>query len=129
MKAVQTQPACGSKPGLLEKSLRQNVRSLMTKYEQASSVDKTSQVISKVEDVKIEIEKNVQKVLQNQANLGNLESKTSDLAGRANTFKQAAGDVKRVMWWQKKKITIVLALVIASVLAYLIFVVIDLISD
>ncbi|PHJ16056.1 synaptobrevin protein [Cystoisospora suis] len=129
LKAVQTQPGCGSRPGLLEKVLRQSVRSLMSKYEQASNVDKTTQVINKVEDVKIEIEKSVQKVLQNQENLGDLECRTSDLAGRANTFKQAAGDVKRVMWWQKTRITIVLGLVILSVLAYLIFVLIDFLNE
>ncbi|CBZ53170.1 putative synaptobrevin-like protein [Neospora caninum Liverpool] len=127
--AVRDQPACGIKAGLLEKRLRQAVKGLISRFEQPESVDKTTEVLKKVEDVKIEMEKNVQMVLQNHANLESLESKTGQLAESAKTFKETAGDVKQAMRWQKIKLTVMLCIVIAATFGYLIYVVVDLISN
>ncbi|PFH33486.1 synaptobrevin protein [Besnoitia besnoiti] len=123
--AIQAEPACGKKPGLLAKRVRQAVRGLISKFDLPASVDKTAEVLKKVEDVKLEMEKNVQKVLQNQANLESLESKTDQLASSAKTFKQTAGDVNRATWWQKVKLTILLGFFVTAVVAYLVFIILD----
>ncbi|KFH13511.1 synaptobrevin protein [Toxoplasma gondii MAS] len=127
--AVKDQPACGTKPGLLETRLRQPVKGLISRFDQPASVDKTTEVLKKVEDVKIEMEKNVQIVLQNHANLESLETKTGQLAESAKTFKRTAGDVNQSMRWQRIKLTVMLCIAFAATLAYLIYVVVNLLSD
>eukprot|EP00917_Polyrhabdina_sp_WS-2016_P017031 GHVP01036814.1.p1 GENE.GHVP01036814.1~~GHVP01036814.1.p1 ORF type:complete len:231 (+),score=32.35 GHVP01036814.1:282-974(+) len=103
----------------LSKILRKPMKDLMVKYDDPAKIDKTSEVGDKVDHVKGIMQDNIQKVLATHANLEDLEQKTENLNQNAAQFNRSANDLKRIMWWQKTKMMIVLILVVCAVLAYI----------
>lgn len=110
----------------LERSFKRQARDLMGKYAQDSYLDPTGQVIKKVEDVKVIVDQNIKKVLQNQGNLEDLASRTENLASTAKQFNKDANAVKNITWRQKMGLTIVLGILLAGILAYIIYAFVEL---
>lgn len=109
----------------LERPFKRQARDLIAKYADASTLDPTAQVIKKVEDVKVIVDQNIKKVLQNQGNLEDLASRTDNLASTAKQFNKDANAVKNITWRQKMGLTIVLGILLAGILAYIIYALVE----
>lgn len=109
-----------SREGALTRSLRKPMKDLMDKYDTPGNVDKCSEVNSKVDAVKGIMQDNINKVIATHANIQELEAKTDNLNMNAEEFHRTAGDVNRMMWWQKVKVTIMLCIVALAILAYVV---------
>eukprot|EP01068_Selenidium_serpulae_P007967 Selendium_serpulae@DN4853_c0_g1_i2.p1 len=70
-------------PGRLSKPLRKPLKDLMDKYDKPANVDKTSEVQAKVDDVKVVMQDNMKKVLENHEDISRLEDKTDNLNQQA----------------------------------------------
>lgn len=114
--------------GRLTKPLRKPFKELMDKYDKPENIDKAAEVHGKVENVKLTMQDNIKKVLETHENIDRLESKTDNLNREAAQFNRSANDLRRMYWWQKVKVTILLAIVIAAILAYLILVIVSQVS-
>lgn len=114
--------------GRLTKALRKPFKDLMDKYDKPANVDKTAEVNEKVDAVKLTMQDNIKKVLETHENIDRLESKTDNLNREASTFNRTANDLRRMYWWQKVKITILLGLVILAIIAYLVLIVVSQVS-
>jgi len=114
--------------GSLSKELRKPLRDLMNKYDDPASFDATADVSAKVDSVKIVMQDNIKKVLETHENIERLESKTENLNTQAAQFQQSAQDLRRVMWWRKTKVLILIGFVAAAILAYIIIMVVRAVS-
>ncbi|KAH0476339.1 MAG: hypothetical protein KVP17_003544 [Porospora cf. gigantea B] len=104
----------------LTRYIRQDLRQCMEKYDNAAAVDKTSEVAGKVDNVKGVMTENINKVMATHANLQDLEGKTDQMHENAEMFGKNAGELKRLMYRRKMKITIIIViLVIAAIIAIL----------
>jgi len=92
----------------------------MNKYDNPASFDATADVSAKVDSVKIVMQDNIKKVLETHGNIERLESKTDNLNQQAAQFQQSAEDLRRIMWWRKTKILILIGIVVAALVAYVI---------
>jgi len=106
--------------GSLSKALRKPLRELMEKYDNPAKFDATADVSSRVDNVKIVMQDNIKKVLETHENIDRLESKTENLNQQAAQFNQSANDLRKVMWWRKTKVLILIGVVVAAILAYII---------
>lgn len=112
--------------GGLSRSLKRAVKDLMDRYDKPAAFDRTSSVRSKVESVKDAMQENVKKILENQANVETLQNKTENLASSASQFNKSAGDLSRMMWWRKVKVSILLGIVGLAIIGYIVLVVVNL---
>eukprot|EP01069_Polyplicarium_translucidae_P005553 Polyplicarium_translucidae@DN2808_c0_g2_i1.p2 len=117
-----------NRPGALNKSFRQTLKELMDKYDKPSSVDKTAEVAGKVDQVKGVMQDNISKVLATHANISELEQKTENLSQNAEQFHRTSHDLKRIMWMRKMKMTVVLVLVAAAVVAYIVLMIVQMVK-
>eukprot|EP00914_Ancora_sagittata_P001548 GHVO01003915.1.p1 GENE.GHVO01003915.1~~GHVO01003915.1.p1 ORF type:complete len:232 (+),score=38.24 GHVO01003915.1:26-721(+) len=117
-----------NRAGALNRTLRQPLKELMDKYDKPQNVDKTSEVAGKVDQVKGVMQDNISKVLATHANISELEQKTENLSQNAEQFHRSAHDMKRMMWLQKMKMTVILVLVGAALLGYIILMIVQLVK-
>jgi len=112
--------------GSLTKPLRKPLRDLMEKYDNPATFDATADVSARVDNVKIVMQDNIKKVLETHENIDRLESKTDNLNSQAAQFHQSANDLRKVMWWRKTKVLILIGVVVAAILAYIIIMIVKL---
>lgn len=110
----------------LERPFKKQARDIIVKYADASSLDPTAQVINKVESVKVIVDQNIKKVLQNQGNLEDLATRTDNLATTAKQFKKDANEIRKFTWRQKMGLTIVLGVLLAGIIAYIVYALVEL---
>ena len=77
-----------------------------------------------VEDVKIIMQDNVQKIIDNTDNLELIEDKTEDLANHSNRFKKSAIELRNKIWCQNLKVTLITVWTILAVLSLIIFIIV-----
>ncbi|KAL8439235.1 hypothetical protein Efla_007044 [Eimeria flavescens] len=125
VKAEKLRSACSRS---LERMHRGRARDLMRKYGDASAADPTRQVLRKVESVKVVVDANIKKVLENHGSLQQLASRTDSLSDAAKEFNKEATNVRTTTWKQKMGLTIVVAVLLAAILGYMIFVLVRLVT-
>mmetsp|Transcript_145228 Transcript_145228/g.205573 ORF Transcript_145228/g.205573 Transcript_145228/m.205573 type:complete len:98 (-) Transcript_145228:129-422(-) len=85
------------------------------------SSDKMQETQEQVDQVVGIMRNNMEKVLERDANLQNLEEKSETLADGSKRFQTSSRKLKNAMWWQDKKwcmiITFVLAVIIVIIIA------------
>lgn len=110
----------------LERLYKSQARHIIIKYGNAANQDPTAQVMMKLESVKVIVDENIKKVLQTHGNLDDLATRTDNLAVSAKQFNKNATEVKNITWRQKLGLTVVLGILLASILAYMIYVLVEL---
>jgi len=95
----------------------------MLYFSEDPSADKINRVKKEIDEVKVVMERNIEKVLDRGEKIEILLSKTEDLSYSSFDFKTAATRTKRKMWWRNKGVCVVLAIVILLVLGVIAFVV------
>eukprot|EP00041_Stephanoeca_diplocostata_P002804 m.29766 g.29766 ORF g.29766 m.29766 type:complete len:99 (+) comp13776_c0_seq1:289-585(+) len=87
-------------------------------YQGGNKMGETQQQVDEVVGI---MRNNMEKVLERDAKLGDLEDKSDALADGAQRFQTTARKLKNAMWWQDKKwcflLLIILAIIIIIVVA------------
>eukprot|EP01066_Platyproteum_vivax_P020723 Platyproteum_vivax@DN8658_c0_g1_i1.p1 len=102
------------------KNYKKNFKELLDKYQTPAKFDKTADVQQKVDDVKGVMEDNVRKILDNNANLEDMQERSENLRNQANQFQRGAGDLRRQMWLRQLKLKILLGVVVLALVLYLV---------
>eukprot|EP00045_Choanoeca_perplexa_P000499 m.14742 g.14742 ORF g.14742 m.14742 type:complete len:101 (-) comp10339_c1_seq1:141-443(-) len=68
---------------------------------------------------------NMEKVLERDARLGDLEDKSTTLADGASRFESNARKLKRKMWWKNTKFMLILFLVVAVLITIIVVVAVE----
>eukprot|EP00920_Eleutheroschizon_duboscqi_P012977 GHVT01030777.1.p2 GENE.GHVT01030777.1~~GHVT01030777.1.p2 ORF type:complete len:100 (+),score=19.74 GHVT01030777.1:1566-1865(+) len=90
----------------------------MQRFDALGQFDKTAEVQNRVDEVKNVMHDNVKKILETHANIETLQDKTENLASSASQFNRSAGDLRRIMWWRKIKVSIILGIVVTALIVY-----------
>lgn len=81
--------------------------------------DKAEQVGAQVEDVRTTMEGNINKMLQNAEDLGQVQDKAENMEQGARQFKKQSANLKSQLWWRNFKIKVIIAVAVLSLLAYI----------
>lgn len=92
---------------------------LMTKYEAEVGTDKISLVNRQVDEVKSEMENNINKVMQNTENLSDVMNKTELMAAGASTFQKRSESIAKALWWRNFKMKLIIGLLVGAILGYI----------
>jgi len=102
--------------GPVHKASQRMLSSLIQKY----STNKLSEVAAKVEEVKVVMQENVSKTLENVEKLDDLEAKAETVQNSARQFERGAGTLKSTMRCKYYKMTALIVLIVGAVLTVII---------
>ncbi|XP_037548191.1 vesicle-associated membrane protein 8 isoform X2 [Nematolebias whitei] len=86
----------------------------------SGSSGKFDQVQSQVNEVKVILKDNINKVLERGDRLDDLIGKTDELQDSANSFQRTSTRVARKYWWKNVKMMIIIGVVVLIVLILII---------
>ena len=79
---------------------------LERKYRNVIENDKISLIQEEIDDVKVDVKKNINKMLNNIELVSNLEEKSNALKDMAHEYKRGGREIKRASW-RRNKVTVV----------------------
>lgn len=111
---IQSKSATASS---LTKTSKPILANTCKKYSNFRSVDKTSSLILKVDEVKVEMQENIASVLRNIDKADGIVDQASQLNEQANVFKKRSSTLRKQMKCRNIKMTIILLTVVGFILA------------
>ena len=103
---------------------RQKLKEIIEKYQEKEQIDKIAAIQEDVNEVKVEVKKNIDKMVEGVEDVEKLQEKSNELKDASKDYKNNAEEVRKITCWQNCKlwiILIVLILIIAGVVLYFIF--------
>ena len=102
--------------------LKESGQVLLEKYSKPENFDNLAKAQNAVGEIKVEMQQNVNKLIQNQGELDNLEDQTRDMRDNADKFDKNAKSLEREMFWRKIKYT---AIIVGIILAIILIIVLS----
>ena len=103
-------------------TLKLEGNSLIAKYNKPENFDKLAMANQKVDNLKYEVNENVQKIIENGDNLNDLEDQTKQMNNMAGQYNKQAKSVERVMWWRKTRNMLVIIAIVVIVIVIIILI-------
>ena len=103
---------------------RQKLKEIIEKYQEKEQIDKIAAIQEDVNEVKVEVKKNIDKMVEGVEDVEKLQEKSNELKDASKDYKNNAEEVRKITCWQNCKlwiILIVIILIIAGVVLYFIF--------
>ena len=102
--------------------LKENGEKLLEKYNKPENFDQLSKAQNNVNNIKVDVQKNIDMMIENNGELEHLEDQAKDMEDNADQFNHNAKSLEREMFWKKVRYTaiiigIVLVLVLIIVLS------------
>ena len=109
-----------AKTDIYTKKAKNALKDICVKYDDLSKVDKTSNVLGKVEEVKSSMQSNIANMLKNTEKAESLAEKSDQLNEQASVFKKRSTDLRKQMAWKDFKMTLILGGIVVIVLIIII---------
>jgi len=101
----------------LTKKSKPVLQAMCKKYDDLSKVDKSSALAGKVDEVKVQMQDNISAMLKNTEQAESLAERSDQLNEQASVFKKKSTDLRKQMRCKNLKMTIILTVLVAGVLA------------
>jgi hypothetical protein len=101
---------------------RQDLKQMIEKYQENEKLKRFEEIKKDIDDVKIEIKKSVNNMLDNVESMENLEERINELNEETKEYMNNAEYDKKITWWQNAKFRIIaLSIVIFIIVVVLWF--------
>lgn len=106
----------------LKEVCKTNIYNLMKCYDSnPDHNDSLSDTKRSVDEVHIQMEKNVKKLIESTEQLTDIEEKTYKMDEAARNFKERSSDLQKKMWKEKHKQTLIIAAILIGIIVVFIF--------
>ena len=100
-------------------AFKSNGRDLLDKYNDPK-FDKLVEARRNVKDVKIQVGKNIEQILENNQDLEDLEEGARDMRQGAQQFETNAKKLERALFWKKIRLFVLIGVIIVVVIVVII---------
>ena len=107
----------------LNPSGRQQLKALIENYQNPANINKIAEIQNDVNSLKVDMKKNINKMVESVDDVNELQNKSEQLKLETQDYKQNANEVRRITWWQKFKLSIILGLVVLILIIIIIIIV------
>ena len=101
---------------------RQNLKQMIENYQGNEKIKRFEEIKKDIADVKIEVKKNINKMIDNINNVENLEDRAKELNEESKEYMENAIYDKKITWWQNAKLRIIilsiLVIIVVGILWY-----------
>ena len=110
--------------GELNPSGRQALKELVNKYQDIKSINKIAEIQSGVDSLKVDMKKNITKMVESVDNVNELQNKSEQLKLETEDYKKNSVEIRKITWWQNCKLwAIIIGIVLLIVLIIVLVVV------
>ena len=106
----------------LNPNRRQNLKQMIENYQANEKIKRFEEIKKDIADVKIEVKKNINKMIDNINNVENLEDRAKELNEESKEYMENAIYDKKITWWQNAKLRIIilsiLVIIVVGILWY-----------
>ena len=100
---------------------RQKLKQMIEKYQENEKIKRIEEINKNIDDVKIEIKKNITKMVENTENIEQLEEKSQELTEESREYMQNSEYDKKITWWQSAKLRIIILTIFVFVVVAILF--------
>ena len=101
---------------------RQALKALVDKFQDPKNVNKISELQSDVDSIKVDMKKNINKMVENVDDVNELQNKSEALRSSTAEYQKNSVEVRKITWWQNFKLWIILAGVVLFLLIIIILI-------
>jgi hypothetical protein len=101
---------------------KQNLLFLINKYQKT---DKLSETTSEINEVKLEMQQGMKKMLHNFEMVKDLDNKAEKIKDTSVLFKRDANQLNRNLWWRDMKIKVFLGAFLLAIIIYVIYLIMN----
>jgi hypothetical protein len=94
---------------------RQNLKQMIENYQANEKIKRFEEIKKDIADVKIEVKKNINKMIDNINNVENLEDRAKELNEESKEYMENAIYDKKITWWQNAKLRIIILSIIVII--------------
>ena len=87
---------------------RQELKQMIEKYQENDKIKRIEEINKNIDDVKIEVKKNISKMIENIEDVEQLGEKTQELSEESREYMQNTDYYKKLTWWQSAKLRIII---------------------
>ena len=110
--------------GELNPSGRQALKELVNKYQDIKSINKIAEIQGSVESLKVDMKKNITKMVESVDNVNELQNKSEQLKLETEDYKKTSVEIRKLTWWQNCKLwVIIIGIVLLLVLIIVLIIV------
>ena len=110
--------------GELNPSGRQALKELVNKYQDIKSINKIAEIQSGVDSLKVDMKKNITKMVESVDNVNELQNKSEQLKLETEDYKKTSVEIRKLTWWQNCKLwVIIIGIVLLLVLIIVLIIV------
>ena len=91
---------------------RQSLKQIIEKYQDIEKIDKIYSIQKDINDVKIEVKENLNKMAENVESIENLEEKANELSNMTTEYTNSIDEIRKINLWQTFKLWMPLFFVI-----------------
>eukprot|EP00771_Trimastix_marina_P000312 gnl/Trimastix_PCT/1333.p1 GENE.gnl/Trimastix_PCT/1333~~gnl/Trimastix_PCT/1333.p1 ORF type:complete len:221 (+),score=43.01 gnl/Trimastix_PCT/1333:40-702(+) len=113
----------GAAPKSLSRQCKNLFKHLIECYGDASK-DKLTAVQSEVDEVQHVMGQNIQKVMERNERIENIETRTDQMRREARQFERGSRQLKRNLWCQKCKLTLIVGTIVLVIIAIIVVVIV-----
>ena len=100
---------------------RQELKQMIEKYQENEKVKRIEEINKNIDDVKIEVKKNISKMIENIEDVEQLGEKTQELTEESREYMQNTDYYKKITWWQSAKLRIIILTIIVFFVVAILF--------
>ena len=105
----------------LNPSGRQCLKQIIEKYQDKEKIDKIASIQKGVDDAKIEVKKNINKMVENVDDIETLEDQSKQLSVASEDYLNSAEEIKNITIWQNFKLWIIIFSVILFIFIIILY--------
>ena len=100
---------------------RQSLKQIIEKYQDREKIDKIASIQKDVDDAKIQVKNNINKIIENVDDIEVLEGKSKELRIAGEDYMNSANEIRKVTIWQNFKLWISLISVILFIFIIILY--------
>ena len=100
---------------------RQKLKEIIEKYQEREKVDKIGEIQNEVNEVKVEVKKNIDKMVQNVEDVEKLQQKSNELKDASHEYQNNANEIRKITCWQNFKLWIIIIVIVLIILGVILF--------
>ena len=104
---------------------RQKLKEIIEKYQDKDKLDKIASIQNDVNEVKIEVKKNIDKMVENVEDVEKLQEKSNELKEASHDYKSNSDEIRKITCWQNFKLWIILILVVLIFIGIILIIVLN----
>ena len=110
--------------GELNPSGRQALKELVNKYQDIKSINKIAEIQSGVDSLKVDMKKNITKMVESVDNVNELQNKSEQLKLESQDYKKNAVELRKITWWQNCKLWVIIIGIVLLIILIIVLIVV-----